>query len=137
MGTNPTLHLLGFEITKVLFERPLECKTGDFDIQMNNLSDHEAGALNFKTTIFITINSAEHPSFNLHVEGVGVFKMEGDLQSNPIVVKNFVAISAPSIVYPFLRAFISNMLVQTGMNPIILPTVNFGAIAAVDKKEQQ
>jgi len=38
---------------------------------------------------------------------------------------NFVRINAPAIVFPYLRAYISNLTVGAGFSPIVLPTLNF------------
>ena len=33
-------------------------------------------------------------------------------------------LNAPAIVFPYLRAYITNITTQSGMTPIILPTLN-------------
>ena len=37
----------------------------------------------------------------------------------------FFSINAPAIGYPFLRAYISNIMLSSGYDPIIMPTINF------------
>ena len=37
----------------------------------------------------------------------------------------FALVNAPAIAYPFLRSFISNLTLNAGYHPVILPTVNF------------
>jgi len=37
----------------------------------------------------------------------------------------FLSVNAPAIAYPFLRAFVSNLLLNSGFDPVILPTINF------------
>lgn len=37
----------------------------------------------------------------------------------------FAQVNAPAIAYPFLRSFISNLTLNAGYHPVILPTVNF------------
>ena len=38
---------------------------------------------------------------------------------------NFALINAPAIGYPYFRAFYSNLLLNAGYKPFILPTINF------------
>ncbi|QUE76220.1 protein-export chaperone SecB [Stutzerimonas stutzeri] len=38
---------------------------------------------------------------------------------------NFPYVNAPAIAYPFLRAFISNLTLNCGYSPVMLPSVNF------------
>lgn len=40
----------------------------------------------------------------------------------------FPTINAPAIAYPYARAFISNLLLNAGYEPILLPSVNFVAL---------
>jgi len=39
----------------------------------------------------------------------------------------FPKVNAPAIGYPYLRAFVSNVLLSSGFEPAILPTINFQA----------
>jgi len=42
---------------------------------------------------------------------------------------NFVTINAPAIAYPFLRSFISTITLNAGYEPVLIPTINFQALA--------
>ncbi|MFQ2157558.1 protein-export chaperone SecB [Aeromonas hydrophila] len=37
----------------------------------------------------------------------------------------FVFVNSPAIAYPFLRAYLANMLLMSGYEPMMLPTINF------------
>ncbi len=37
----------------------------------------------------------------------------------------FIYINAPAIAYPFLRASVANIFLQSGYSPIMLPSINF------------
>ncbi|WP_447877590.1 protein-export chaperone SecB [Serratia fonticola] len=37
----------------------------------------------------------------------------------------FIFVNSPAIAYPFLRAYIANIMLLSGYDPIMLPTVNF------------
>ncbi len=38
---------------------------------------------------------------------------------------NFPRVNAPAIAYPFIRAFVNNFFINSGYNPVLLPTYNF------------
>jgi len=40
---------------------------------------------------------------------------------------DFVKYNAPAIAFPFIRTYISNVTLNSGYNPIILPAFNFSA----------
>lgn len=46
---------------------------------------------------------------------------------------NFPKINAPAIAFPYLRAFVSNLLLSSGFTPLILPSINFVAKASEKK----
>lgn len=41
---------------------------------------------------------------------------------------SFPYVNAPAIAYPYLRAYISNLTLNSGYSPIMLPSVNFVAL---------
>lgn len=47
----------------------------------------------------------------------------------------FPIVNAPAIAYPFLRSFVSLITLNSGYEPLMLPTVNFQAMANDMKKE--
>ena len=38
---------------------------------------------------------------------------------------DFIKVNAPAIAFPYVRSYISNLTLQSGFAPIILPSVNF------------
>ena len=50
----------------------------------------------------------------------------------------FVFVNSPAIAYPFLRAYLANMLLMSGYEPMMLPTINFQKLFNEKKaKEKQ
>jgi len=37
----------------------------------------------------------------------------------------FPVVNAPAIAFPFLRAFLANLLISSGHQPVLLPSINF------------
>lgn len=69
-----------------------------------------------------------------NVEFLSTFQTDGDISED---FKNspFVFVNSPAIAYPFLRAFVSNILLMSGYQPLMLPTINFQKIHS-EKKSQ-
>ena len=47
-------------------------------------------------------------------------------------LSSFPKINAPAIAFPYLRAFVSNLTLQSGLEPVILPSINFVQLANND-----
>lgn len=41
---------------------------------------------------------------------------------------NFIGINAPAILFPYIRAYVSNITSLSGMQPVIMPTLNMQPI---------
>lgn len=48
---------------------------------------------------------------------------------------HFPNVNAPAIAYPYLRSFVSQFLLLSGYEPIILPTINFVKMEKQDEEE--
>ena len=50
---------------------------------------------------------------------------------------HFVQMNAPAIGYPYLRAFVGQMLLLSGYKPVTLPTINFKELFDRKKAESK
>jgi len=66
--------------------------------------------------------------FDLNIEAVFIFSLDNEITED-FKVSDFPKINAPAIAFPYLRAYISNLTLQSGFQPIILPSINFVALA--------
>jgi preprotein translocase subunit SecB len=55
------------------------------------------------------------------------FDTTEDVDEN-FMKSHFVGMNAPAISYPYMRAFVGQMLLISGYKPITLPTINFQEI---------
>lgn len=53
-----------------------------------------------------------------------IFECDEDVNEE-FLSSQFVRVAAPAIGFPYLRAFVSNLSLSAGYNPIILPSINF------------
>lgn len=62
--------------------------------------------------------------FILTVEYMARFSTDADIDDE-FKTSHFVKGNAPAIAYPYLRAYIGNLTLNSGFAPAVLPTVNF------------
>lgn len=79
----------------------------------------------FRIGFEIEINDIE---FNLSIEAIFIFTADEKI-TEEFKVSDFPKINAPAIAFPYLRAYISNLTLQSGYKPVILPSINFVSLA--------
>lgn len=99
---------------------PIENKDNNFQLSFghafNEDNPHEF-VIGFKVGI-------EDEAFVLNLEMVFEFQLDTEIDEK---FKNspFLTINAPAIAFPYIRSYISNFTLQSGFNPVILPSINF------------
>lgn len=69
--------------------------------------------------------------FDLVFQVAFVFSTEEEINED-FKFSDFPKINAPAIAFPFIRAYISNLTLQSGFEPVILPSINFVKLAKED-----
>lgn len=72
-------------------------------------------------------------SFLLEAKAFATFVTNNPI-SDEFKKSDFAKINAPAIAFPYLRAYISTVTLNSGMQPIVLPAYNF-TNAKADNKE--
>ena len=108
------------EETELRDENSFNLESGNF------FSDDDKS---FTVYFEITLNDEK---FDLFVEAVFNFITDSAIDEE-FKLSAFPKINAPAIAFPYIRAFISNLTLQSGLNPVILPSINFVKISE-DKK---
>ncbi|AMH11623.1 protein-export chaperone SecB [Klebsiella aerogenes] len=67
----------------------------------------------------------------LRVDYHSTFTTDSDI-GDEFISSKFPIINAPAIAFPFLRAFVANVLISSGYQPVLLPSVNFVNFIAED-----
>lgn len=83
--------------------------------------DSNTFVINFK----FSHNHKDNMSIILDYQAV--FKTEDNIDKN-LLENPFLHVNAPAIAYPFLRAYIANLLLISGYDPLMLPSINFDAM---------
>lgn len=76
-----------------------------------------------KFNLFFEINVKDR-DFDFDIKMLFIFELDVDI-TEEFKVSDFPKINAPAIAFPYLRAFISNVTLQSGFNPVMLPSINF------------
>jgi preprotein translocase subunit SecB len=104
------------------FEKSITDKletTLKFNTQFNDDNDKIFG-INFIINLL-------NQEFNLEINAIGHFVTTETINED-FKKTSFLTINAPAIAYPYLRAFISTLILNMGFSPVMLPTVNFVAM---------
>lgn len=72
--------------------------------------------------------------FDISIEATFEFQTDEPI-TEEFKISDFPKVNAPAIAFPYLRAYISNLTLQSGFNPIILPSINFVKMAKNDNGE--
>lgn len=83
----------------------------------------------------LDINNKDR-TFVLSLKATAHFETSAEINDS-FKGSDFVHISAPAIAFPYIRTFISNTVLNSGYDPIILPSFNFYKMAEDAKKEKQ
>lgn len=76
-----------------------------------------------KFDLFFEIDIKDN-DFDLYIKMLFTFELDEDI-TEEFKVSDFPKINAPAIAFPYMRAFISNVTLQSGFNPVMLPSINF------------
>lgn len=85
--------------------------------------------LYFLVKFDISLKSKE--GFTLSLSYVAYFETD-DAINDDFKTSHFVKVNAPAIAYPFLRSFIATLVVNSGHEAVILPTINFQALSEAE-----
>jgi preprotein translocase subunit SecB len=78
--------------------------------------------------IFNIALQSRSKKFKLKLKAVAHF-LTPDLIDDNFKNSPFIEVNAPAIAFPYVRSFISNLTLNSGFDPIILPSFNFVQLA--------
>ena len=87
----------------------------DYNFEQNNF------VLHLEAVVFPDAEKNDYP-FTLKVRIAGVFRIDGNIDES--VVKNYIEVNSIAILFPYLRAMISNYTVNANVGNVILPPIN-------------
>ena len=132
MGTDPVFQIQRVYLKDISLEQPnapeILLNQGEpklevqVDIQAKQLDD-----VNFHVTLVgsVTTKIEDKVLFLVEAQQSGIFEIRNmpDEQMNPLL-----AIACPTILFPYLRANIADMISRAGFQPVHLAEINFHAL---------
>lgn len=136
-NTPAKISFKGYKCIELVFNASDEYINGklptDVNLNIDKKARKNATADNeFELNLILEISSKEDDT-NIRCNFIGYFSSD-DAISKSFLESTFVSINAPAILFPFIRAYISTVTINAGLNPIILPTINFAGLLE-NKKE--
>ena len=127
MEVQNKIHLERTFVKSITFEFKKEIQEGELntslEIKTNFLFNDEID----KEYILLFTGNFENELFTLNVIFGAVFGTSESIDED-FKESDFVKINSPAIAFPFLRSFISNLTLNAGLSPFILPAYNFAKI---------
>lgn len=93
---------------------------GKFSLDIKNSFDIENKR--FFVCFDLTLND---PRYDLFTEVIYPFNVIDGGIDETFIASHFPRVNAPAIAFPYLRAMISNITLQAGLKPVMLPSINF------------
>jgi preprotein translocase subunit SecB len=81
----------------------------------------------FHLELNITVGE-EEDNFSINTTAIGIFEFDAETDIEDYKSSYFI-LNAPAIMFPYVRAYISNISTQSGVFSITLPTLNLTGIA--------
>lgn len=117
-----------------LLNEKIKRDESSFDLETGNYFSEEKDSNVFGVEFKITINDK---LFDLAVEALFYFELLDDKITDEFKLSSFPKVNAPAIAFPYLRAFISTLTLQSGLEAVILPSINFVQLANKESNEDE
>ena len=112
----------------------MQADSPQLDVQIHNESQHVSDALyEVVVTVTVTAKSGEKTLFLAEVAQAGLFSIvnvpAGELEP-------LLGIGCPTILYPYVREAVSDLVTRGGFPPVLLAPVSFEALY-MQRKQQE
>lgn len=121
----------GYKCIELIFNASQEYIDGKLpsDVNLNidkRINKSYSSDNDFELNLILEISSKDDNT-NIRCSFIGYFSCDIEI-SKQFLETSFASINAPAILFPFIRAYISTITINAGLNPIILPTINFAGL---------
>lgn len=115
------IQLVGSKVRHLDLKEDNEAKKDDFSFRFSNgFSENDPNSF---IVLFDLAITSEH-GYRLEISYEASFGTD-DAVSQDFKESAFPVVNAPAIAYPYLRSFVSLITLNSGYEPMILPTINF------------
>lgn len=111
----------------------LDAQGPALEIQVRNESVQFAeGLYEVAVTVTVTAKAGEKTLFLAEASQAGIFSLRG---VPPADLEPLLAVACPTILYPYARETISDLITRGGFPPVLLAPVSFEALYAQRKQQ--
>jgi len=111
----------------------LEAQGPALEIQVRNVSAQFAeGLYEVVVTVTVTAKAGDKTQFLAEASQAGIFSVRG---VPPGDLEPLLAVACPTILYPYARETISDLITRGGFPPVLLAPVSFEAMYAQRKQQ--
>lgn len=122
------IQLKNTRVEKFNFISSDEIKKDSFSLGVaNGYSEKDSNSFIVKFEVEV---KSEH-GYRFELSFIAEFETDSEV-STEFKSSHFPVVNAPAIAYPYLRSFVSLVTLNSGYEPLILPTVNFQVMAKED-----
>jgi preprotein translocase subunit SecB len=139
-NTAPMFQIQRLYLKDLSLEQPnspqILLEQGQPQVEINLALGSEAiGEYVFEVTVMATVTTKLNDKVLFLVEAKqgGIFEVRGLAQEQ---LRQVLGIACPSIVYPSLRAIVSDICTRAGFPPVVLTEVNFQAMYEAQQAQQ-
>jgi preprotein translocase subunit SecB len=112
----------------------LEPQSPQLEIQVRNESSQIAeGLFEVVITVTVTAKSGDRTQFLAEAAQAGIFSLRNVPQAD---LEPLLAVACPTILYPYARETISDLVTRGGFPPVLLAPVSFEALYAQRLQQQ-
>lgn len=112
----------------------LEAQGPQLEIQVRNESAQFAdGLFEVAVTVTVTAKAGDRTLFLAEVAQAGIFSVRGVPQAD---IEPLLAVACPTILYPYARETVSDLITRGGFPPVLLAPVSFEALYAQRLQQQ-
>jgi preprotein translocase subunit SecB len=137
----PTFQIEKIYVKDISLEVPnapqvfMQSESPQLEVQVRNESAQFADGL-YEVTVSVTVTakSGEKTMFLAEAVQAGIFTVRGVPQDD---MAPLLGIGCPTILYPYVREAISDLVSRGGFPPVLLAPVSFEAIYAQRQQQQQ
>ncbi|WP_127996955.1 protein-export chaperone SecB [Piscinibacter defluvii] len=137
---NPVFNIQRMYLKDLSLEQPnspqilLEQAQPQVDIQLGLGAEGIADGI-FEVTVTATVTTkvGDKTLFLVEAKQAGIFELRNIPQEQ---ISPILGIACPSMVYPYLRAIVSDICTRAGFPPVMLAEVNFQAMFEAQQAQQ-
>ncbi|MFZ2986957.1 protein-export chaperone SecB [Ideonella sp.] len=140
-STSPVFQLQRMYLKDLSLEQPnspqilLEQQQPQVDIQLGMGAEPIAeGVIEVCVTATVTTKVGERTLFLIEAKQAGIFEVRNLPEDQ---MQGIIGVVCPQMVYPYLRAIVSDVCTRAGFPPILLAEVNFQAMFEAQQAQAQ